>query len=199
MQASPTAPDGTRQQTPPVGHPILVAVDFSSGSRAALQFAANFIRCVSAPLLVLHVIHEPGSEPGFYRKNGTPGALRPVEDIARDMLKDFVDDVCGSCRDAIGPLTPRLLLVSGLPATRIQEIAVREQAGLIVMGTHARTGLARMAMGSVSIEVMQHCHVPVTIVKAQPGHGGGNEALATMPAWSPRPEAERDAGQHSLT
>ena len=193
MQASPVPPDSAAS-----GSPVLVPVDFTSCSRAALQFAAHLIRCVSAPLLVLHVIHEPGGKPGFYRKNSTTGMLRPVEDIARDMLQEFVADVCGDCRDAGGPIEPRLMLVSGLPATRIQEIAEHEQAGLIVMGAHARTGLARIATGSVSAEVMHHCRVPVTIVKAQTGRSGANETPVAMPLWWPRSGKERDTGQHSL-
>jgi len=196
MQASTTSADTPRIGAP-AACPVLVPVDFSTCSRAALQFAASFIRCVSAPLLVLHVIHEPGNEPGFYRRNGTPGTLRPVEDIARDMLGEFVADVCGNCRDAAGPLEPRLLLVGGLPAARIQEIAERERVGLIVMGTHARTGLARMAMGSVSSEVMQHCRVPVTIVKAQPARGGADGESATALEWRPRDTSGQD-NKHSL-
>ncbi len=189
--------DNRPSGTSPVTHPVLVPVDFSSSSRAALQFAANFIRCVDAPLLVLHVIHEPGHEPGFYRNTGTPGTLRPVEDIARDMLAEFVAAVCSPCWDAVGPIEPRLLLVSGLPAPRIQEIAEREQAGLIVMGSHARSGLARIAMGSVSTEVMQHCRVPVTIVKAQPERSGADGDTVTIEDWWPRVTAGQDS-EHSL-
>lgn len=182
-----------------IERPVLVPVDFSSCSRAALRFATDFIRCVSAPLLVLHVIHEAGSEPGFYRRNGTPGTLRPVEDIARDMLEEFVADVCATgCRDADGPIEPRLLLVSGLPAARIREIAEREQAGLIVMGTHARTGLARIAEGSVSTEVMQHCRVPVTIVKAAPARGKQTGSEPESTGWWEHEEAVSDSGEHTL-
>ncbi len=198
MHASTTSADSSREGIAPAGNPVLVPVDFSSCSRAALQFAASFIRCVSAPLLVLHVIHESGSEPGFYRKNGVPGTLRPVEDIAREMLKEFVADVCGDCRDAVGPIEPQLLLISGLPASRIQEIAEREQAGLIVMGSHARSGLARIAMGSVSAEVMQHCRVPVTIVKALPDSNGNRGDITLAPEWWPRNSTGQDSGQHSL-
>ena len=181
----------------PAAPPVLVPVDFSSCSRAALQFAANFIRCLSAPLLVLHVVHETGNEAGFYRSNGTPGTLRPVDDIARDMLNEFVADVCGNCQDATGTIEPQLLLVRGLPARRIQEVAEREQAGLIVMGTHGRSGLARMAMGSVSIEVMQHCRVPVTIVKAPPGGRDAGGVGVAAPQWRPRDTRDRET-KHSL-
>lgn len=199
MHASPPPTATGSDNASRVERPILVPVDFSSCSRAALRFAADFIRCVSAPLLVLHVIHEAGNEPGFYRKYGTPGALRPVEDIARDMLKEFVADICDAeCRDASGPVEPRLLLVSGLPAARIREIAEREQAGLIVMGTHARTGLARIASGSVSTEVMQHCRVPVTIVKAAPARREADGSELESTGWWQHEDAVPDGVEHKL-
>ena len=148
--------------------PVLVPVDFSSCSRAALSFAANLIRCVDAPLLVLHVVHESGNEAGYYRRNGTPGMLRPLEDVAGDLLQAFVDEVLSADRAQDEAARTRLMLVSGVPAVRIREVAEREQAALIVMGTHERAGLARLAMGSVAYEVAHQTRVPVTIVKAPP-------------------------------
>ena len=147
--------------------PILVPVDFSSCSEAALLFAAHFAGCAQAPLLVLHVVHEPRNEPGFYRRRRHPDAAltRPLEDVARDMLGDFMAELGShdSAREALA--SARTQLVSGLPARRIQEVALREDAALIVMGSHGRTGLSRLAVGSVAAEVAQHSPVPVTVVK----------------------------------
>jgi nucleotide-binding universal stress UspA family protein len=115
--------------------PILVPVDYSSCSRAALVWASQFAGIVKAPLLILHVIHETGGHPGFYRKNGSDGMMRPIEDIARDMLDDFLREVYPDAapQPAAGI---RTLLVSGLPSSRIVEIAALEEAALIIMGTH---------------------------------------------------------------
>ena len=147
--------------------PILVPVDFSSCSEAAVLFAAHFASCVQAPLLVLHVVHEPNNEPGFYRSNGhgAAGQSRPMEDVARGMLTAFLEEVHGHESAPRVLATAQMLLVSGLPASRIQEVAVQEDAVLIVMGSHGRTGLSRLTVGSVAADVAKHSRVPVTIVK----------------------------------
>ena len=146
--------------------PILVPVDFSSCSEAALLFAAHFAGCAQAPLLVLHVVHEPRQDPGFYRRGRVHSTLmRPLEDVARDMLTDFMAEVGrhDAIRTALSGADTRL--VSGLPARRIREVALREDAALIVMGSHGRTGLSRLTVGSVAAEVARHSPVPVTVVK----------------------------------
>lgn len=159
------------KEPPSERRPILVPVDFSSCSESALLFAAHLAGCARAPLLVLHVVHEPGNEPGFYQRGGRSGSAlsRPLETIARDMLADFIADLgrYDSAREVLASAATRL--VTGLPAQRIQEVALREDAALIVMGSHGRTALSRLAVGSVAAEVAQHSPVPVTVVKAPAG------------------------------
>jgi nucleotide-binding universal stress UspA family protein len=170
--------------------PILVPVDFSSCSEAALLFAAHFAGCAQAPLLVLHVVHEPRQDPGFYRRAaaGHSGLMRPLEDVAGDMLVDFMAEVGRheSTRGTLAAADTRL--VSGLPARRIQEVALREDAALIVMGSHGRTGLSRLAVGSVAAEVARHSPVPVTVVKGpgpQPGRMPA-EVIGSHEWWTRR-------------
>jgi len=170
--------------------PILVPVDFSSCSESALLFAAHFAGCARAPLLVLHVVHEPGNKPGFYQSGRHPGAVltRPLEDIARDMLGDFMAEMGqhDSVREALA--SARTRLVSGLPAQRIQEVALREDAALIVMGSHGRTALSRLAVGSVAAEVAQHSPVPVTVVKGVAAQRGQLpvEVIGSREWWTRR-------------
>ncbi len=147
--------------------PILVPVDFSSCSEAALLFAAHFAGCAQAPLLVLHVVHEPCNAPGIYRRGQANSILtRPLEDVARDLLADFMADLHRheSVRDMLAGARSRL--VSGLPARRIREVALEEDAALIVMGSRGRSGLSLLSVGSVAAEVARHSPVPVTVVKA---------------------------------
>lgn len=189
--------------------PVLVPVDFSSCSRAALSFAGNLVKCIDAPLLVLHVVHESGAEAGYYRRNGTSGMLRPLEDVAGDMLQAFVDETFKADGADDAAARTRLLLVTGVPATRIREIAERERAALLVMGTHERAGLARLAMGSVAYEVAHQTRVPVTIVKAPPNAAEGTDAGFVSSDWWFRDgaaddkagavEAPRTAGVRVLT
>jgi nucleotide-binding universal stress UspA family protein len=160
--------------------PVLVPVDFSSCSKQALLWAARLASFARAPLTVLHVIHETGSQAGFYRKRGAmTKVLQPIECIAEDILREFVDEVFTEA-DSWPDTEVRRTLVSGLPATRIIEVAAQQDAGLIVMGTHGRSGLSRLATGSVAARVMTHASVPVTIVK----QGRGAETfLSEAPVW----------------
>jgi nucleotide-binding universal stress UspA family protein len=173
--------------------PVLVPVDFSRHSVAAVLFAAQYAECARAPLLVLHVVHEPRNRPGFYRdpKHSRPGFFRPIDDVARDMLTEFM---AGLARhDGFGePIAQaHTRLVSGLPAQRIQEVALHEGAALIVMGSRGRNALARLAVGSVATEVAKHSPVPVTIVKdnAPPEHNTDSAIAAWRARWSDAPLA----------
>lgn len=60
--------------------------------------------------------------------------------------------------------TARVMAVSGLPATRIAEIARLTDASRIVMGGSGRSRLSKLLTGSVSDRVIRKSHVPVTIV-----------------------------------
>ena len=70
-------------------------------------------------------------------------------------------------------------VVVGLPATRILEMAEREDARLIVMGAHGRTGLADALLGSKVERVMRLASLPVTVVK-----GAALDAASDPPAAS---------------
>jgi nucleotide-binding universal stress UspA family protein len=57
------------------------------------------------------------------------------------------------------------LLVRGLPGRRIIEVAEREQAAMIIMGTHGRNGFAHLLQGSVAEYVAKYARAPVMTVK----------------------------------
>ena len=57
--------------------PILVPVDFSPHSEAALVFATKLAALMKVPVIVLHVVHDPGDAPGFYAsKRGKNGLAK---------------------------------------------------------------------------------------------------------------------------
>ncbi len=170
--------------------PILVPVDFSTCSRNALWFASQWASCVSAPILVLHVVHDQNGKPGLYTNNRNRSSMRPMDDVAADMLDEFIEDVRLSGNgDSAALDSVHKLLVTGLPAQRIGEIAVRENAALIVMGTHGRSGLSRLASGSVAAEVVLRSPIPVTVVKAPPAGRQNAETLSSQQWWDRRGES----------
>ena len=81
----------TEDQSVSVSRPILVGIDFSPFSEAALLWATEAARRLGAPVEVLHVVHDPGSAPGYYshikkhRKH-----LTCQEEAAEDMMQDFL-------------------------------------------------------------------------------------------------------------
>jgi len=148
--------------------PVLCAVDFSDDSEAALLWAAAQAEREDAPLVVLHVVHDPASSPGFYRK---PGAerLQPMAEVASEMLADFVAGVRTRNPAAAGLGRIETMLVDGLPSGRICEVAAEIGARLVVVGSRGRTGLPHVMLGSVAERVAQTAEAPVTVVKTLEG------------------------------
>ncbi len=144
--------------------PVVVAIDFSCDSEAALLWANNYAKCVNAPLIILHVVHDPADTPGFYRYEENDWA-EPMAAVASKIAKDFMEEMV----ERHPQLTPlqeaRLEFVSGLPPGRIVEFAEKENAQIIVVGSCGRSGLSHILLGSVAERVAQLSKIPVVIVK----------------------------------
>lgn len=154
MTLAPSSADG----------PILVAVDFSEDSGWALIWAARQAELEKAPLVILHVVHDPAASPGFYHKPDESW-LRPMIDVAEDMMEKFIAEAKADHSDLSGLASASARLVSGLPAGRIIEVAGEVGARLVVIGSRGRTGLQSILLGSVAERVAQLSSVPVVIVK----------------------------------
>ena len=68
---------------------VLVAIDFSEDSKAALLWACNFADCSSAPLILLHVVHDLASHPGFYHPEKADH-LESMQEVAESMMAEFL-------------------------------------------------------------------------------------------------------------
>lgn len=145
--------------------PILVAIDFAPDSEAALLWACDYAGCINAGLVVLHVVHDPADAPGYYRTDAED-SLRPMEDVAAQMLDQSLEKIAKDHPDLDILRDAEKVLVKGIPATRILEIADAKGARLIVMGSRGRTGLPHLLLGSKAERVVQMSPIPVTIVKA---------------------------------
>jgi len=144
---------------------ILVPVDFSPSSEAAMDHAIMLADALKAPLVVLHVVHDPGEEPGFYARALKKKEIRKMEDIGGDLLNNFVDDMAKRHPDSKTAKSAVRSLLVGLPVTKILALVGKIQPRMVVIGSRGRTGLTHMLMGSVAERVVHLCPVPVTIVK----------------------------------
>ena len=154
------------------GRPILVPVDFSPHSEAALAWAAELADRLDIPLTVLHVVHDPVSDPGYYSRADSSGLARPMADVARDLLDGFLARAQAAHPRSTALASPQVELIEGLPATRILEVAEQVGAQLIVMGSLGRTGLRNLLLGSKAQRVVKLATIPVTIVKMPKESGG---------------------------
>jgi universal stress protein A len=133
---------------------ILFATDFSPASDAALHYATALARDSGAVLLLLHVEESPA--PITAGEMMLPQPTYPNPELRR-ML------------DAVEPDDPSVryehVLVQGSAAEEIVSVANDRGVDLIVMGTHGRTGLRRVLMGSVAEAVMRHADCPVLTLR----------------------------------
>ena len=137
---------------------ILFPTDFSSTEHAALELATSLARDTGATLLIVHV-EEPAATYGgggmYY------GPIEPSTDQLRKMLEDVTPtDSSVSC-------VRKLIL--GPPADAIVELAEEEDVDFIVMGTHGRTGVTRLLMGSVAEAVVRRASCPVLTFRQPAG------------------------------
>jgi nucleotide-binding universal stress UspA family protein len=161
--------------------PILVPVDFSPYSTTALLCAADIAERFAASLIVFHVIaREVGMHAAHQRlgRSSMPLLGSFVTTATPEVPREVMESVIVDCREQAYTalqafLPPRLAryplelrVVVGRPFERILETAIREPVGLIVLGTHGRVGLSRVAMGSVAERVVRLAPCPVLTVKA---------------------------------
>jgi len=150
--------------------PILVPTDFSPTSEQALLFAAELARKLGNPLTILHVVHDPGGAPGYYAVTGRNKQLRKMEDVATEMLDEFMIRVREKHPKNTALKKAATMLVVGLPVNRILESAEKINARMIIMGSQGRTGLVNALLGTKAQQVVGLAKVPVTIVKSEEPH-----------------------------
>jgi nucleotide-binding universal stress UspA family protein len=138
---------------------ILVAVDFSRDARAALEQGIRLASAFGARLTLLHVVYDPADAPGFYTaKKAGKKVLRNLEESAAQMMEAFVAEHLPQGEGF------RTRIVRGLPAAQILQVVEELKADLIVMGTHGRSGLKRLMLGSVADKVIRSATCPVLVV-----------------------------------
>ena len=91
-----------------------------------------------------------------------------MEEAAEEMMEEFIKKMRKAHPDQIPIKKAKPLLVVGTPVTRILEIAKKKKASMIILGSHGRTGLSHLLVGSKAERVVQLSPIPVTIVKSSP-------------------------------
>jgi len=153
-------------------HRILVAVDLSDESIAALKTARALADARGATLAVVHVLASMGDvQPFFPQSYGINATnLLELERLAGEALERRVAEVAG-CSDV------ERFVELGAPYAEIVRRAEAWNADLVVIGSRGRTGISRAMLGSVAEHVVRAAHCPVLV--ARPARGSGVVMAAT--------------------
>jgi nucleotide-binding universal stress UspA family protein len=157
---------------------VLVATDFSEAADAALAYGRALARAFGATLHVLHVADDM-----YMRLGGDayaavlPELQEDVERQAKDRLaRLLIDD------DSMPLPTKSVVITAGATAPAIVNYAAKIDVDLIVVGTHGRSAVAHLLMGSVAERVVRTARCPVLTVR----HPEHDFVLPDLPVASPR-------------
>jgi nucleotide-binding universal stress UspA family protein len=140
---------------------ILVPVDFSKFSDNALGYACAFAEQFGAELHLMHVLQDVVAmmpEPGLF--------VPPSGDWLEDLEKSARDELAKLPEPAMrGKLQVVREVRQGAPFLEIIRYAREHKVDLIVLGTHGRSGLAHVLLGSVAEKVVRKSPCPVLSVR----------------------------------
>lgn len=141
---------------------ILCPIDHSDCSKEALKYAVTFAIRDKAKLYLLHVIDIRT----FDESIDMMAKNIPDNETTKQLKAKLFECIPEDIRDDMDIET---LVVQGIPFAEIISIAKKNETDMIVMGTHGRTGLAHIMLGSVSEKVVRKAPCPVLTVR-QPGY-----------------------------
>ena len=156
---------------------VLVPLDGSETSDRALDVAVDFAAKIGAELVACHIVDlaraaaMSGGEAQL-----VAGCLAALHDEGRSILKEADRRVAGRVH-----VTTRI--VDGTPVETIEKLAEEVSAAYIVLGSHGRSGLTRLVLGSVAegVDVARGRDDPVTAAR-RVGHDGDRRAATTADA-----------------
>ncbi len=138
---------------------ILVGVDGSDPSAAALAWATTMARGMGSEIVAVHAIDYPiDLSLGF----GPPIAALHDPECRADIERTFEEEWCASLTQS--GLSHRVMLEDGRPASVNHGVADSVDADVVVMGRRGRGEVAELLLGSVSHEVALHCRRPVLLI-----------------------------------
>lgn len=143
---------------------IMVAVDFSDFSLAAVQYAGTLAQQVGAALLLTHVYNKRDVDmlhtvatrvPEFSAKEYVAEHMKEKKDQLRDLAKEL----------GLTKLSLEMNVCIGVPYDALLKDIKEKKPDLLVMGAKGRSNLADMIIGSCAQKMFRHCPVPLLSVR----------------------------------
>ena len=137
---------------------LLLATDFSDSSMMATKVAAQLAAHFSVPMILAHVFDSTPFRFGFPTSRDELG--KKLEQAAVKELERYRKDHLST----VSKVMPIALDAESAP-TAIAEYAKDNDVDLCIVGTHGRTGIARLLIGSVAENIVRHAHCDVLTVR----------------------------------
>lgn len=142
---------------------ILIATDGSAASEHAAQLAVGLARTHGSKLTAVYVV-DPYPYIGLGEVN--PMGFQAYMASAQQAAAAAHAKVDALCKQGGTPVALQVRLVEDVAAASgVVQTAVAEGADLIVMGSHGRTGIARLMLGSVATKVVAESSIPVLVAR----------------------------------
>jgi nucleotide-binding universal stress UspA family protein len=142
---------------------ILVGTDFSAASRPAFRRSVEMAVANGAALWIVHVAAPPVplSPEGYVLPRFYEDMMLSIRADAQKRLRTLLS------RARKAGVRARSLILNGVPHEALNRAARRHRADLLILGTHGRTGLARLFVGSVASRVVATAPCPVLTVRGR--------------------------------
>jgi nucleotide-binding universal stress UspA family protein len=137
---------------------ILCPVDFSDNSLNALNYATDLAKQNNGQLVLLHVIENPLADQYGPKGQNFYAEVEHALDWSKQKLAD-------AARTHAAGVPCETVAKRGNPYEEIIDLATAQQADMIVMSTHGRTGPQRLLIGSVAEKVVRTAPCPVLTVR----------------------------------
>lgn len=161
---------------------ILVPTDFSAASTFALEYATQLAKRLGASINILHVIEDPF----------VAGAWSSEIYVAEvpQLRAAIIQEAEKRLENALSPADRKTFSVTsdvmtGSPASTIAKVAEERHIDLIVMGTHGRSGMAHLLLGSVAEKVVRIASCPVLTIRGEAREAGSEEAAISQHSAPP--------------
>jgi nucleotide-binding universal stress UspA family protein len=143
----------------PLFRNVVCPIDFSDSAKQALELAAKLVPTQAATVTLLHVLDLP------IAYSGEPLAGSFVRDLDRrsaEVLAQWADQLRAKL-----PVPVVTRTVIGAPGPEIIQFLDHNPVDLVVVGSHGRTGLRRVLLGSVAEKLVRHANCPVLVARAR--------------------------------
>ena len=146
---------------------IICALDLSEHSKTVAEYACMLAKAMNASIVAVYAAPTLTQYTGFH--------------VPPNTIDSFVGEIVSGAEKAMAQFVSenfegvetKAEVVVGYAAEEILEIAAKEEADLIVMGTHGHKGIDRILFGSVAERVVKNSHLPVLTIRPSDNYTGG--------------------------